>query len=54
MLIVLKRYSMALVFLLLVVFLMVLGILGVTIFADKMSEDMDGVHLKPRGEKLNK
>jgi len=54
MLIVLKRYSMALVFLLLVVFLMVLGTLGVTSFADKMSEDMDGVHLKPRGEKLNK
>jgi hypothetical protein len=54
MLSVLKRYTLALVFLLLVILLMLLGTLGVTSFADKMSEDMDGIHLKPRGEKLNK
>ena len=54
MIVILKRYALALIFLLLVIFLMLLGTLGVTSFADKMSEDMDGVHLKPRGEKLNK
>ena len=49
---VLKRYTVAFAFLFLVIFLMLLGTLGVTSFADKMSEDIDGVHIKPRGEKL--
>ncbi len=54
MVIILKRYTKAFIFLFLVILLMLLGTLGVTSFADKMSEDMDGIHLKPRGEKLNK
>jgi hypothetical protein len=35
----LKRYSMALFFLVLVVFLMIIGTLGVKSFGDKMFED---------------
>ena len=54
MIITIKRYGMALFFLFLVIILMLLATLGVTSFADKMSEDMDGVHIVPRGEKLNK
>ena len=53
MLAVLKRYSMALFFLLLVVFLMVLGTWGVKSFGDKMFED-SGIKMQPRGEKINK
>lgn len=49
---ILKRYSLALLFLVLVAFLMVLGTLGVKIFGDKMLEDT-GVEMKPRGEKVN-
>ena len=48
---VLKRYSLALVFLFLVVLLMILGTLGVKKFGDKMLEDT-GVEMKPRGEKV--
>lgn len=49
---VLKRYSMALLFLLLVIFLMVLGTWGVKSFGDKMFED-SGIIMQPRGEKVN-
>ncbi len=48
----LKRYSMALIFLFLVVFLMLLGTLGVKNFGDKMIEDT-GVTMEPRGERIN-
>jgi len=48
---ILKRYSMAAVFLLLVVFLMVIGTLAVTKFGNKMIEDT-GVQMKPRGEEI--
>ena len=54
MVIILKRYAKAFVFLFLVILLMLLGTLAVTSFADKMSEDIDGVHIKPRREKLNR
>lgn len=52
MLAVLKRYGMAIVFLLLVVFLMILGTMGVTSFGENMVKDI-GVEMKPRGEKVN-
>jgi amino acid permease len=48
----LKRYSMALFFLVLVVFLMIIGTLGVKSFGDKMFED-SGIKMQPRGEKIN-
>ena len=48
-----KRYGMALIFLLLVVFLMILGTMGVMSFGDSMVKDI-GVEMKPRGEKINK
>jgi len=47
-----KRYLMAFVFLFLIVFLMLLGTMGVSKFADDMLEKTDNVHIKPRGEKL--
>jgi len=50
---ILKRYSMALVFLLLIIFLMILGTWGVTVFGEKMLEG-SGVEMQPRGESLNK
>lgn len=50
---VLKRYAMALFFLLLVSFLMLIATIGVKILGDKMSEDM-GIEMKPRGEHLTK
>lgn len=50
---VLKRYAMALFFLLLVSFLMLLGTMGVKMLGDKMFEDT-GVEMKPRGEHLTK
>jgi len=49
---VLKRYSIALIFLVIVIFMMVLGTLGVKTFGDKMLEDT-GVVMQPRGEKIN-
>jgi len=49
---ILKRYSVALLFLLFVVFIMVLATWGVTAFGEKMFED-SGVELHPRGESLN-
>ena len=48
---ILKRYSMAFVFLLLVVLLMVIGTLAVTKFGNKMIEDTN-VEMKPRGEEI--
>ncbi len=48
---ILKQYSMALIFLVLVIVLMILGTLAVTKFGDKMIEDT-GLEMKPRGEKL--
>jgi hypothetical protein len=50
---ILKRYGMALVFLLLVVFLMILGTMGVMSFGESMVKDI-GVDMKPRGENLVK
>lgn len=50
---VLKRYSMALVFLLIVVVLMLLGTMAVMSFGDKMVQEM-GIEMKPRGEDMNK
>ena len=49
---ILKRYSLALIFLLLVVFLMILGTMGVKNFGDTMLEET-GVQMKPRGERIN-
>ena len=48
---ILKRYSMALLFLFIVVALMIGGTLGVKSFGDKMFEDVD-INMKPRGEKV--
>ena len=53
MLAVLKRYSIALVFLLLVVVLMLLGTMAVMSFGDKMVQEM-GIEMKPRGEDITK
>jgi len=50
---ILKRYAMALVFLFLVIFLMILATWGVTIFGEKMVGE-SGVEMHPRGEKINK
>ena len=47
----LKRYSMALLFLLFVILLMLGGTLGVKSFGDKMFEDVN-VTMKPKGEKI--
>ncbi len=45
---------MALVFLFLVVFLMILGTMGVTKFGNQMIEETGNAQqMKPRGEKLN-
>ena len=52
MLIILKQYSMALLFLLLVILLMLIGTLGVKSFGDKMLEDTD-MKMTPVGESLN-
>jgi len=49
---VLKRYGMAMVFLILVVILMILGTMGVMSFGDSMVKDI-GVEMKPRGEHLD-
>ncbi len=53
MLAILKRYSLALVFLTLVILLMLGATMGVTMLGDKMLEDT-GDKMKPRGEKLIK
>ena len=50
---IIKRYSMALIFLLLIVFLMILVTWGVTLFGEKMFEE-SGIEMHPRGESLNK
>ncbi len=49
---VLKQYSMALLILFFVIFLMVLGTWGVKSFGDKMLEETD-VKMQPRGEEIN-
>ncbi|EHP29961.1 hypothetical protein SMGD1_1437 [Sulfurimonas gotlandica GD1] len=56
MLAILKRYSLALLFLLIVVVLMLAGTMGVMSFGDKMLKD-SGVEMepmKPRGEDLTR
>ncbi len=50
---IIKRYSMALVFLALIIILMVLVTWGVTLFGENMLEDT-GVQMHPRGEELNR
>lgn len=50
---ILKRYAMALFFLFLVSFLMLLGTMGVKMLGDKMFENT-GIEIKPRGEHLAK
>lgn len=47
-----KRYSMALLFLFLVIFLMLIATLGVKSFGDKMLENTD-MQITPVGEKIN-
>jgi hypothetical protein len=49
---ILKRYSMALLFLLFIVTLMMLGTWGVKSFGDKMLEETN-VQMQPRGEEIN-
>ncbi len=51
---VLKRYAVAFSFLFLVIFLMLLGTIGVTMLGDKMIAETGGNAMKPRGEKLIK
>ncbi len=48
-----QRYSIAFMFLLFVVLLMMLGTWGVKSFGDKMLEETN-VQIQPRGEELNK
>ena len=50
---ILKRYSMALIFLLVVVVLMLLSTMAVMSFGDKMVNEI-GVEMKPRGEDMTK
>lgn len=50
---IIKRYSMALIFLFVVVVLMLIGTLAVMSFGNKMVHDI-GLEMKPRGEELNK
>jgi len=49
---ILKQYSMALIFLLLVSFLMILGTLGVTQFGNSMFENIKNQEMAPRGEEV--
>ena len=51
---ILKQYGTALGFLLLVIFIMLIGTMGVTMFGEKMIADTGGDTMKPRGEKLIK
>ena len=46
-----KRYSMAIVMLSIVIFLMLLGTLGVKSFGDSMFEDVN-VTMTPKGERV--
>ena len=48
----LKRFSMAIIFLLLISFLMILGTLGVMKFGNTMFEDINTTQMQPRGEKV--
>ncbi|EQB39461.1 hypothetical protein M947_05565 [Sulfurimonas hongkongensis] len=50
---ILKRYSMAIIFLFLVIVLMIAGTMGVMKFGDKMIKDT-GLKMKPRGESINR
>lgn len=50
---ILKRYSMAIVFLLVVIVLMLLSTMAVMSLGDKMVEEM-GIEMKPRGEDMTK
>jgi hypothetical protein len=50
---VIKRYGMALVFLIVVVVLMLLGTMAVMSFGDKMVQEI-GIEMKPRGEDMTK
>jgi hypothetical protein len=47
----LKRYAIALLFLLFVILLMLFGTLGVTIFGEKMFEDAN-ITIQPQGERI--
>ncbi len=51
---ILKRYSMAFVFLLLVIVLMLAGTMGVMSFGESMTQDIGNTQMKPRGENLAK
>jgi len=51
---ILKRYSVAIIFLFVVVFMMLLGTLGVMEFGQKMVNDIGAQEMKPRGEELNR
>ena len=48
----LKRYSVAIILLLLVVFMMLIGTLGVKRFGDKMFEDAN-ITIRPQGTEIN-
>ena len=50
---IIKQYSMALVFLFLVILLMLIATLGVKSFGDKMLEDTN-IKITPIGDSLNK
>jgi len=47
----LKRYSMAIIMLLIVIILMLAGTLGVKSFGDKMFEDAN-ITIQPKGERI--
>ena len=49
---VLKRYGMAMVFLLLISIVMLFGTLAVKSFGDSMFDEIDNAQMKPRGEKV--
>lgn len=50
---ILKRYGMAIFFLLLVSFLMLIGTLGVKDFGESMLKEVN-VEMKPQGEVINR
>ena len=49
---ILKQYLTALIFLLLVTFLMIIGTMAVTKFGNQMFENMETPKMTPRGEKV--
>jgi len=51
---IIKRYSMALIFLLIVILLMLGGTFGVMTFGNKMVNEIGTHEMKPRGKELNK